>query len=93
MANETMGLFDELKNELESAGLKVNILQSRPTILEHLADVKVTGVWFLGIACPCTWRLAVVCDAFLFSTVPVHGKSTGTDSEKNCLAHFGKVFL
>jgi ADP-heptose:LPS heptosyltransferase len=32
--------YDELKNELESAGLKVNILQSQPTLLEHLADVQ-----------------------------------------------------
>jgi ADP-heptose:LPS heptosyltransferase len=29
-----------LKHELELAGLKVNILQSRPTLLEHLADVQ-----------------------------------------------------
>jgi lipopolysaccharide heptosyltransferase II len=32
--------YDELKHELELAGLKVNILQSRPTLLEHLADVQ-----------------------------------------------------
>jgi ADP-heptose:LPS heptosyltransferase len=32
--------YDQLKNELESAGLKVNILQSRPNLLEHLADVQ-----------------------------------------------------
>src|SRR5437016_8014957 len=32
--------YDELKNELESEGLKVNILQDRPTVLEHLADVE-----------------------------------------------------
>ena len=32
--------YDELKNELESEGLKVNILQSRPSLLEHLADVQ-----------------------------------------------------
>jgi len=32
--------YDELKSELESAGLRVNILQSRPTLLEHLADVQ-----------------------------------------------------
>ena len=32
--------YDELKNELESAGLKVNLLQGRPTLLEHLADVQ-----------------------------------------------------
>ncbi len=32
--------YDELKSDLESAGLKVNILQDRPTVLEHLADVQ-----------------------------------------------------
>lgn len=32
--------YDELKSELESRGLKVNILQSRPTLLEHLGDVQ-----------------------------------------------------
>jgi heptosyltransferase II len=32
--------YDELKKELESSGLKVNILQGRPTLLEHLADVQ-----------------------------------------------------
>ena len=32
--------YDELKKELEAAGLKVNILQSRPSLLEHLADVQ-----------------------------------------------------
>lgn len=32
--------YDELKRELALAGLKVNILQSRPTLLEHLADVQ-----------------------------------------------------
>jgi ADP-heptose:LPS heptosyltransferase len=32
--------YDELKNELESEGLKVNILQNRSTVLEHLADVQ-----------------------------------------------------
>jgi len=32
--------YDELKNELESGGLKVNILQDRTTVLQHLADVQ-----------------------------------------------------
>jgi hypothetical protein len=32
--------YDELKKELELAGLKVNVLQSRPTLAEHLADVQ-----------------------------------------------------
>lgn len=32
--------YDDLKSELESAGLKVNILQNRPSVLEHFADVQ-----------------------------------------------------
>ena len=32
--------YNELKKELEAQGLKVNILESRTTLLEHLADVK-----------------------------------------------------
>ena len=32
--------YDELKSELESAALTVNVLQNRPTLLEHLADVQ-----------------------------------------------------
>ena len=32
--------FDELKRELQAIGLKVNILQNRPSLLEHLADVQ-----------------------------------------------------
>jgi len=32
--------YDKLKIELESGGLKVNTLQSRSTLLEHLADVQ-----------------------------------------------------
>lgn len=32
--------YAELKRELESAGLVVNVLPQRPTLLEHLADVR-----------------------------------------------------
>ena len=32
--------YNELKKELEAQDLKVNILESRPTLLEHLADVQ-----------------------------------------------------
>ena len=32
--------YDRLKNELEERGLKVNFLPKRPTLLEHLADVR-----------------------------------------------------
>jgi ADP-heptose:LPS heptosyltransferase len=31
--------YDELKRELEVAGVRVNVLPRRPTILEHMADV------------------------------------------------------
>jgi len=32
--------FDELKRRLESEGLSVNVLPERPSLLEHLADVR-----------------------------------------------------
>lgn len=32
--------YDRLKTELESRGFKVNVLPTRPTLLEHLADVR-----------------------------------------------------
>jgi heptosyltransferase II len=32
--------YDALKSKLEAAGLKVNVLGTRPTLLEHLADVR-----------------------------------------------------
>ena len=32
--------FDRLKTELENRGLKVNVLPTRPTLLDHLADVR-----------------------------------------------------
>ena len=32
--------FDELQKQLQSAGLRVNVLQERPSLLEHLADVQ-----------------------------------------------------
>jgi len=37
---KTWAYYAELKSELESEGLKVNILQDRPTVLQHLADVQ-----------------------------------------------------
>jgi ADP-heptose:LPS heptosyltransferase len=32
--------YDELKKELQATGLKVNVLQNRDSLLEHLADVQ-----------------------------------------------------
>jgi hypothetical protein len=32
--------YDELKKELQATGLKVNVLEDRRTLLEHLADVQ-----------------------------------------------------
>ena len=37
---KTWAYYDKLKSELELGGLKVNTLQSRSTLLEHLADVQ-----------------------------------------------------
>ena len=85
--------YDELKNELKSGGLKVNTLQSRSTVLEHLADVQgLTAVWFLAIACPCTWRLGAACDVFPFLAAPVHGKYMSTDCRRKLSRHFWRGF-
>jgi ADP-heptose:LPS heptosyltransferase len=32
--------FDRLKQELEAKGLTVNVMQKRPTLLEHFCDVR-----------------------------------------------------
>ena len=32
--------YDELRRELEARGLKVNVLPKRPSLIEHLADVR-----------------------------------------------------
>src|SRR5882724_157687 len=85
--------YDELKNELESAGLKVNILQSRPTLLEHLADVQGHLCVVSGDSLP--MLVALGCGVRCVSILParVQGKYMGTDCRKNCLSSFGKVFL
>jgi heptosyltransferase-2 len=44
--------YEELKQELELAGLKVNVLESRPTLLEHLADVQGHGCLVSGDSLP-----------------------------------------
>jgi hypothetical protein len=44
--------YEELKKELESAGLTVNVLQNRPTLLEHLADVQGHGCLVSGDSLP-----------------------------------------
>ena len=44
--------FDELKRELQAMGLTVNILQNRPSLLEHLADVQVHRCLVSGDSLP-----------------------------------------
>jgi len=85
--------YDELKNELESAGLKVNILQSHPTLLKHLADVQGHDCLVCGDSLP--MHVALGCGVRCVSILParVQGKYMGTDCRKNCLSSFGKVFL
>jgi len=47
-------------------------------------------IWFLAIACPCTWRWGAVCDAIRFLSAQVYGKRIthlvsiriSTDSDK-----------
>jgi hypothetical protein len=68
--------YDELKNELKQGGLKANILQSRSTVLEHLADVQGHRCLVSGDGSPIHWRWAAVCYAFRFLPARVHGKYT-----------------
>jgi hypothetical protein len=70
------GLYDESKNELKQGGLKANILQSRSTVLEHLADVQGHRCLVSGDSSPIHWRWAAVGDAFRFLPAPLHGKYT-----------------
>jgi heptosyltransferase-2 len=44
--------YDKLKIELEKKGLKVNVLPERPTLLEHLGDVKNHRVLVSGDSLP-----------------------------------------
>ena len=44
--------YDRLGNELERRGLKVNVLPKRPTLLEHLADVRGHGCLVSGDSLP-----------------------------------------
>jgi heptosyltransferase-2 len=49
--------YDELKTRLERAGLTVNVLGSRPTLLEHLADVQGHRVLVSGDTLPMHFAL------------------------------------
>ena len=44
--------YDVLKTKLTAAGLKVNVLGTRPTLLEHLADVQGHGLLVSGDTLP-----------------------------------------
>jgi heptosyltransferase-2 len=69
--------YDELKKQLEAAGLKVNILQDRPTLLEHLADVQGHRCLVSGDSLPMHLALgsAVRCVSIFTCTSPweIHG--------------------
>jgi heptosyltransferase II len=69
--------YDELKSDLESAGLKVNTLQSRPTLLEHLADVQGHSCLVSGDSLPMHLALGsgVRCVSIFTCTSPweIHG--------------------
>ncbi len=69
--------YDRLVSELESAGLKVNVLQSRPTLLEHLADVQGHRCLISGDSLPMHLALGsgVHCVSIFTCTSPweIHG--------------------
>jgi heptosyltransferase II len=44
--------YSQLKRELEATGLTVNVLQKRPTLLEHLCDVRNHGCLVSGDSLP-----------------------------------------
>jgi lipopolysaccharide heptosyltransferase II len=69
--------YDELKNELETAGLKVNILEKRFSLLEHLADVQGHRCLVSGDSLPMHLALGsgVQCVSIFTCTSPweIHG--------------------
>ena len=53
--------YDELRQQLEAAGLVVNFLPKRPSLLEHLADVRAPiVVWSRVTVCRCISRSGAV---------------------------------
>jgi hypothetical protein len=69
--------YDELKKELETQGLKVNMLESRPTLLEHLSDVQGHRCLVSGDSLPMHLALgsSVRCVSIFTCTSPweIHG--------------------
>src|SRR4029077_4925497 len=49
--------YDELRRKLEAAGLVVNILPHRPSLLEHLADVRAHRCLVSGDSLPMHFAL------------------------------------
>jgi heptosyltransferase II len=64
--------FDLLKGELELRGLKVNVLPMRPTLLEHLADVRGHRMLVTGDSLPMHFALGsgIRCVALFTCTSP-----------------------
>ena len=56
--------YDELRKELEAAGLAVNFLPKRPSLLEHLADVRGHRCLVSGSICRCILRSGAESGAF-----------------------------
>ena len=84
--------YDELKNELESEGLEVNILQSRLSLLEHLADVQGHRCVVSGDSLPMHLALGsgLRCVSIFTCTSP--WEISGTDCRKKLSRHFWKSF-
>jgi hypothetical protein len=69
--------YHELKKKLETQGLKVNMLESRPTLLEHLSDVQGHRCLVSGDSLPMHLALgsSVRCVSIFTCTSPweIHG--------------------
>ena len=84
--------YNELKKELEAQGLNVNILESRPTLLEHLADVQGHRCLVSGDSLPMHLALGsgVRCVSIFTCTSPweIHGYGLQEKTVSPLLAKF-----
>ena len=84
--------YDELKRELEERGLSVNVLPTRPTLLEHLADVQAHRCLVSGDSLPMHLALgsAVRCVSIFSCTSPweIHGYGLQTNIVSPLLEEF-----
>ena len=84
--------YDELKQELEARGFTVNVLPTRPTLLEHLADVQCHRCLVSGDSLPMHLALGsgLRCVSIFTCTSPweIHGYGRQTKVISSLLEEF-----